>query len=188
MSSACVHCGKRFTPSVYHPHQKVCGLPECRRKHRREYHRQKRATDPDYRKTCQDSQAKWRANNPGYDQRYRESHPEAVERNRAKQRTRDAIRRLKQALPTAAGGVEVRRVAGPVWLVVGGGNLAKNNLAFAQPHGFVEVVTAGARAPLAKNNLASGYPIAGEAYGVGARPLPASCKEQPSGGGPAAGV
>lgn len=188
MGSACIHCEEPFTPSVYHPNQKVCGREECRRKHRREYHRQKRATDPDYRKTCLDSQAKWRAKNPSYDRLYRKSHPEAAERNREGQRKRDALRRLRKAIPSGAGHVDVRRVPGPVFLVGVGGNLAKNNLALAQSVDFVELVLARSGAHLAKNNLAPGYPLVKLGVGAGAPPSPASCQEQASGGGPEAGV
>jgi len=188
MDLVCIHCEKPFKPSIHHPHQEVCGQEECRRRHRREYHRKKRAEDPDYRKTCQDSQMKWRAKNPDYYQRYRETHPESVERNRAGQRKRDSLRRLKKAIPVEAGKAEVRRVAGPVWLVFGGGNLAKNNLAPAQSVDFVELVLARRGAPLAKNNLAPGYPLVESRVGAGAPPPPASCKEQASGSGSAVGV
>jgi hypothetical protein len=49
-------------------------------------------TDPDYRQTHHDSQAKWRRAHPQYWCAYRESHPKQVEANRRKQRRRNQRR------------------------------------------------------------------------------------------------
>jgi hypothetical protein len=56
-------------------------------------HRQKIHNDPEYAQVCRDSRKKWRAAHPGYDQQYRQAHPEKAERNRAQQRQRDQKRR-----------------------------------------------------------------------------------------------
>jgi len=41
----CRYCQKVFQPSAYHPRQTVCSQPPCQRRRRREYHRQKIASD-----------------------------------------------------------------------------------------------------------------------------------------------
>jgi hypothetical protein len=126
----CRYCQQLFQPSRFHPQQIVCGSPDCRRHHRREYHRQKIETDPVYRQVCWDSQQKWRARHPDYLRQYRQTHPEAVEHNRQAQRQRDRRRRLQ--------------------------NLVKNNLALDLKHSAAEVWLLGPETQhLAKNNLAS---------------------------------
>lgn len=57
----CRQCQQLFQASRFHPHQIVCARPDCRRHHRREYHRRKIETDPEYHQVCRDSQQKWRA-------------------------------------------------------------------------------------------------------------------------------
>jgi hypothetical protein len=64
------------------------------RQRRRDYHRQKIASDPVYQQVCVESPRKWRAAHAAYWKKYRQNHPEQVERNRRKQRLRDEKRRL----------------------------------------------------------------------------------------------
>jgi hypothetical protein len=90
----CRYCQKVFQPSAYHPRQTVCSQPPCQRRRRREYHRQKIASDPVYRQVCLESPQKWREAHPGYWKQYRQDHPQKVERNRRQQRLRDQKRRL----------------------------------------------------------------------------------------------
>lgn len=92
----CRYCEQAFLPSKYQPGQLVCGSPECQRRRRAEYHRQKIAADPEYRQVCRDSPQKWRSRHPDYWRRYREQHPAAVERNRQRQHVRDQKRRLRE--------------------------------------------------------------------------------------------
>jgi hypothetical protein len=47
-----------------------------------------------YHQVCLESPRKWRRANPHYWRRYRQDHPEQVERNRRQQRLRDEKRRL----------------------------------------------------------------------------------------------
>ena len=153
----CPYCRNEFPRSPTHPRQKVCLRDECQRRRRREYHRQKQATDPDYAAGCRDSQQAWRAGHPDYQRQYRASHPAAAERNRQRQRTRDALKRARRAVPEAAAAVTAQQVAGPVVLVwPGRGNLDKNNLAFARLIAFGGGPRPGGG--LDKNNLAPGYP------------------------------
>lgn len=91
----CRYCRQVFQPAPYHPQQRVCGSPACQSQRRRDYHRQKIASDPVYRQVCLESPRKWRRANPDYWKRYRRDHPEQVERNRRQQRLRDQKRRLE---------------------------------------------------------------------------------------------
>lgn len=90
----CPCCQQLFSPSVFRPQQRVCGNPACQRRRRRDYRRRKIASDPVYRQVCRDSPRKWRAEHPGYWRQYRQAHPEAVERNRRTQQSRNQKRRL----------------------------------------------------------------------------------------------
>ena len=94
----CRYCERIFQPSKYQPAQLVCSDFGCQRRRRAEYHRQKIATDPEYRQVCLDSPQKWRSRNPDYWRQYREQHPAAVERNRQQQHFRDQKRRLRDLL------------------------------------------------------------------------------------------
>jgi hypothetical protein len=90
----CRYCRQVFQPDRYHPQQRVCGDPACQGKRRRDYHRQKIASDPLYQQVCLESPRKWRERHSQYWKKYRQDHPEQVERNRRKQRLRDEKRRL----------------------------------------------------------------------------------------------
>jgi len=90
----CRYCQQVFQPDLYHPQQQVCSQPACQSQRRSDYHRQKIASDPVYQQVCLESPRKWREANPGYWRKYRQDHPEQVERNRRKQRLRDEKRRL----------------------------------------------------------------------------------------------
>ena len=50
--------------------------------------------NPVYQQVCLESPRKWRRANPDYWKKYRQAHPEQVERNCRKQRCRDQKRRL----------------------------------------------------------------------------------------------
>ena len=125
----CRYCQQSFQSSIYRRQQSVCSRPECQRRRRADYHRQKLRADPEYALVVGDSQKKWRQAHPGYCKQYRQQHPEYVEQNRRRQRRRDQKRRLL--------------------------NLAKNNLALDLKHSAAEVWLLGPGAKdLAKNNVA----------------------------------
>jgi hypothetical protein len=131
MNPTCPYCRRTFRPTPYRPDQRVCSQAECQRRRRRDYHRRKLAADADNRQTCRDSQRTWREAHPAYAAAYRRARPEQAARNRAAQRQRDLRRRLRRAGARPA--AEMAVLPGPVWLVRrSGGDLAKNNLAFAQ--------------------------------------------------------
>lgn len=162
-AARCLYCHTLFTPSPCHPHQKICFSESCRTRHRREHHRKRYHSDPEYRQGCLGSKKKWRENNPDYSHQYRNSHPEYVLANRRAQKRRDQLRRLQ--------------------------NLAKNNLALALSPLPVEVWLFGKGLEhLAKNNLAiSQVAILQSVATVGA-PSFSSCKEQLSGMGGGSGI
>jgi hypothetical protein len=66
----------------------------CQSQRRSDYQGQKIASDPVYQQVCLESPRKWRRANPDYWKKYRQAHPEQVERNCRKQRCRDQKRRL----------------------------------------------------------------------------------------------
>jgi hypothetical protein len=94
----CPYCQQVFQPVPYHPQQRICSRPACQRQRRRDYHRQKIASDPVYRQVCRDSPRNWRQAHPGYWKQYRQTHPQQVERNHQQQWRRDQKRRLANLL------------------------------------------------------------------------------------------
>lgn len=159
----CRNCQQAFEPAPYHPQQQVCSRPACQRQRRRDYHRQKIASDPIYRQVCRESPRKWRQAHPGYWKQYRQTHPQQVERNRQQQWRRDQKRRLT--------------------------NLANNNLAFDLKHSAAEVWLVGPTARrLANNNLAPCQVLIFHSPGSSDPLPPASCQQHPSGAAVARGL
>lgn len=125
----CRYCQQSFQPHRFHPNQTVCGQPECQQSRRREYQRQKRATDADYRQTCRDSQKKWREAHPGYQKTYWQTHEQAAERNRQQQQERDRKRQAANLVKNNLA-LDLKHSSAGVWLVGPGVNdLVKNTLA-----------------------------------------------------------
>src|SRR5580658_2315834 len=90
------------------------------------------ASDPEYRQVCQDSARKWRARNPDYWRRRRESNPAVVENNRQQQQVRDQKQRLRD-LANNNSAFDLKRSAAQVWLMGPGlEHLANNNSVRAQ--------------------------------------------------------
>jgi hypothetical protein len=88
----CAACGAPFIPLVHIPNQRFCSSKPCQLVRRRAWQRARLETDPDYRANQAKAQAKWRAGHPHYWRRYRETHPESQDRNRAMQHERNARR------------------------------------------------------------------------------------------------
>ena len=123
----CRYCERIFQPSKHQPRQAVYSDPDCQRRRRADYHRQKIAADPEYRQVCLDSPQKWGARNPEYWQRYREQHPAAVERNRELQHVRDQKQRLRD-LANNNSVLDLKHSAAEIWLLGAGlRNLTNNN-------------------------------------------------------------
>ena len=71
----CPYCQQVFQPARYHPQQVVCSQPACQRQRRRDYQRQKIASDPVYRQVVAGQfRRKWRRAHPGYWKQYRQHH------------------------------------------------------------------------------------------------------------------
>ena len=134
----CPYCPQLFQPSRFHPQQFVCGRPDCQRQRRRDYHRRKIATDPEYAQVVRDSRRKWRDAHPDYQKSYWQTHPEAAQRNRERQQQRDQKRRVRKlvknnsALDLKCSPAQVWLV-GPVVDVLVKNNLASSNLFIFQP-------------------------------------------------------
>ena len=152
----CRYCGQQFQPSRFHPEQAVCSDPVCQQRRRGDNRKRKLIADPEYRQVCRESARKWRSDHAGYWNQYRATHPQSVERNRARQRQRDLGRRLHH-LANNNLALDLKSSAAGVWLLgPAADNLANNNLAAAQ----VFIVQGPIRKP---------------------PPSEASCKQHPSG-------
>ena len=128
----CRYCEKSFQPSKYQPQQSVCSETECQKKRRSESRQRKLASDDVYRQVCRDSSRKWRAEHPGYWQRYREKNPDAVAHNREQQQGRDRKQRLLH-LANNNSALDLKHCAASIWLLnAGAGDLANNNSVSAQ--------------------------------------------------------
>jgi hypothetical protein len=151
----CLYCQQSFAPSPYRPQQRVCGQLDCQKRRKTEYHRHKRQHDSVYAQTCQNSQKNWRQEHPCYHRQYRQTHPQAVERNREGERQRYRYRELA--------------------------NLAKNNLAFDLKRCAAEVwLLSPAGTILAKNSLALSQIFIVQQLAPAAATLPAPCQEHPA--------
>lgn len=140
----CRYCQQSFQPSKYRPEQSVCSQPDCQRRRRNDYHRNKIATDPEYAQVVRDSRKKWRTEHPDYQKHYWQTHAEAAERNRQQQRQRDRKRRVEDLVKSNSA-LDLKSSAAGVWLVgPGAKDLVKNNLASCQFFIFQSV----ARAPV----------------------------------------
>ncbi len=86
----CVACNQSFQPRPQVPNQSYCSAPECQRERRKLWHCQRLQSDPDYQHNQARAQKAWMQRNPDYWRKYRDSHPEYVERNRLRQKQRNA--------------------------------------------------------------------------------------------------
>ena len=142
----CRYCQQPFRLSAYRPQQSVCSQLDCQKRRKTDSHRHRRQHDPDYAQTCQNSQENWRREHPDYNRQYRQTHPQAVERNRAGERQRYRYRQLA-GLAKNNLAFDLKRCAAEVWLLAPAGTvLAKNNLASSQIF-IVQPVTSGPATP-----------------------------------------
>jgi hypothetical protein len=127
--------------------QSVCSQRECQRRRRTEYHRRRIATDPEYAEVVRDSRRKWREAHLDYQKTYRQSHADAVERNRQLQRRRDAQQRV-QFLVKNNQALDLKRCTAEAWLVGPMAyDLVKNNLAPCQMFIFQTLAPAATAPP-----------------------------------------
>lgn len=92
-SFRCASCHRLRPRCPRVPYQQFCGDAPCQRERRRRWQARKLAEDPDYRANESGCCRAWRKAHPEYWRSYRQGHPEAVERNRERQRARNAARR-----------------------------------------------------------------------------------------------
>jgi hypothetical protein len=93
-------CGKAFTPCPRVKNHLYCSDKACQKERKRRWQKEKILKDTAYRENRQDAQKRWRDNHRDYWREYRKSHPEYVEKNRERQRERNA-RRKQGSLPIA---------------------------------------------------------------------------------------
>ena len=146
-SRSCRYCYQIFQPSVYRPQQSVCSEPDCQRRRRSDYHRERIRNDSTYAEDVRASQKKWQQAHPDYWTQYRQQHPEAAERNRNRQRQRDQKRRLLNLAKNNLA-LDLKREACEVWLIGAGmKDLAKSNLASAKVFIYQPLQAATGQAP-----------------------------------------
>lgn len=90
----CQACGLEFEVRPQLPGQRFCPAPKCQRRRRREWQRQRLATDADYRENQARAQRNWVAAHRGYWHEYRELHPAYAARNREQQKRRNVTNRI----------------------------------------------------------------------------------------------
>ena len=148
----CLYCRQPFVPSVYRRQQSVCSRPDCQKRRKTDYHRNKRLHDPAYAQTCQNSQEYWLRDHPDYTRQYRQTHPKAVERNREGERQRYRYRQLANLAKNNLA-FDLKRSSAEVWLLAPAGTvLAKNTLALSQIYIVQQLTPADAAlGTLAKN-------------------------------------
>jgi hypothetical protein len=81
-----------FTVYAHVPNQQYCSEGICQNQRRQKWRKQKMASDKDYKANQCDAQKRWCGKNPDYWGRYRDEHPDYVQRNRQLQRLRNARR------------------------------------------------------------------------------------------------
>ncbi|MDH5203428.1 MAG: hypothetical protein OEW69_09235 [Nitrospirota bacterium] len=91
----CKYCETFFMPNPkVGKRHKICGSPSCKKALKAENNAAWRRKNPDYYKGYYFRLKEWLCSHPTYLKRYREEHPEYVEKNRIAQRIRDRKRRL----------------------------------------------------------------------------------------------
>lgn len=72
MTRHCTCCGKPFEPRPQVPDQSFCSAPDCQRARKRQWHRAKLQSDPDYRINQRAAQQAWSQRNQDYWRSYRD--------------------------------------------------------------------------------------------------------------------
>jgi len=84
----CPACGEEFLPWPQILNQEFCSKLNCQRERRRRRQAERRAGSLEQQSSDAQYFKDWAAKNPGYWKKYREAHPEYVERNRKQQKER----------------------------------------------------------------------------------------------------
>jgi hypothetical protein len=72
----CVHCGAPFIPAPQVPNQAYCSKANCQKERRRQWHKSKLQSDPDYKINQSLAQKAWAKRNPGYWKEHRQGRPD----------------------------------------------------------------------------------------------------------------
>lgn len=92
----CPYCKTNFIPHVkVGTRQKTCGSPECKKELKSGNNKRWRQKNPDYYRDDYPRLKEWLGQNPGYLNKYRQGHPEYVQKNRESQRVRDRSKKLR---------------------------------------------------------------------------------------------
>lgn len=97
----CRHCGRRMPANPrLKAGQRYCGSKVCQQVRKNLWEQKKLEHDSVYRSKRKQSKEKWRKSKPvyQYQRAYRSSHPDYVEKNRAKQRFRNKNRNESVAM------------------------------------------------------------------------------------------
>ena len=89
----CLACGRSFQPRPQVPQQNYCTARDCQRERKKLWERDRRRTDPDYRKNQASASQAWSRKHPDYWKEYRRANPQYTERNRAIQQQKRTERR-----------------------------------------------------------------------------------------------
>ena len=68
----CIHCGTHFIPVPQVPNQAYCSKANCQKERRRQWHKNKLLSDPDYRDNQSRAQKAWTKKNPDYWRQHRQ--------------------------------------------------------------------------------------------------------------------
>src|SRR5436190_3084840 len=131
-SRCCRYCQQIFQPSRYRPQQSVCSEPDCQRRRRSDYHRERIRSDSPTPRMC--GPARRNGSRPIRTTGRNIDSNTLKPRNAtaARQRQRDQKRRLLN-LAKKNLALDLKHEASEVWLVGPGmKDLAKNNLASAK--------------------------------------------------------
>jgi len=88
----CLACGGLLPLKSRVPDQSYCSRPQCQRERRKLWQRERKLLDPAYREAQAKAQKTWADRHADYWQHYREENPGYTDRNREKQRARNASR------------------------------------------------------------------------------------------------
>ena len=89
----CLACGDALPLNTRNPDQSYCSRSECQRERRKLWQRERKLLDPTYRDAQAAAQKAWAERHGDYWRRYREQHPDYVDRNRTQQRARNSSQR-----------------------------------------------------------------------------------------------
>jgi hypothetical protein len=82
MEVICACCGRTFIRNPRSKSQRCCSRPECQKKRKAIWQKNKITSDESYRLNQKSSQQEWIRNNPGYWKKYRKRKPTKTKRNR----------------------------------------------------------------------------------------------------------